>query len=165
MSDHHSRCWYADDQVSFRAGNNVYGVARMQKPQHVMEFDLGRMEAHNFSANTPELPPILFAPMPRQSTTIPASGSRFLPEIPNDTPRPLLRERWQPLPRIRDCRLTLPQEYITPGKIVFPGQVPSLQLRTFQTFKADCAKRSISFAHGGLSGILAMPEQDVPASR
>src|SRR5258707_11110590 len=49
----------ADDESSFRARNDVYGVARMQKPQHVMQFDLGRVQAHDLPTDAPELWPIV----------------------------------------------------------------------------------------------------------
>ena len=52
---------------SFRAGNDVYRVARMQKPQHVMQFDLGRVQTHDLAANATELRPIALS---ARATTI-----------------------------------------------------------------------------------------------
>ena len=51
----------ADDQASFGAGDNVYGVARMQEPQHVLELDIGRMEAHYLAANAAEVVPVVLS--------------------------------------------------------------------------------------------------------
>jgi hypothetical protein len=49
----------ADDQAPFGAGDNVYRVARMQEPQYVVKFDIGRMEARNLSANPAEVVPVI----------------------------------------------------------------------------------------------------------
>src|SRR5216684_8855059 len=47
-----------DDKSSFRARSDVYGVARVQQPQHVMQFQFGRVEAHNLPTHASELRPI-----------------------------------------------------------------------------------------------------------
>jgi len=63
-----------DDQSPIRARNDVYGVAPMQQPQHVMEFDVRRMEAHNLTANAPEVRPV--APGAHATAIHDESGSR-----------------------------------------------------------------------------------------
>src|SRR5258707_13255502 len=47
-----------DDKSSFRARSDVYRVARVQQPQHVMQFQFGRVEAHNLPTDASELRPI-----------------------------------------------------------------------------------------------------------
>jgi len=87
----------ADDEPSFRARNDVYGVARMQKPQHVMQFDLGRVQAHDLPRTPRSCGQLYLAPMPRQSTTIPASGvASSATKFSSDTRLQNLRERWRP---------------------------------------------------------------------
>jgi len=45
----------ADDQPSVRARNDVDRAARMQQPQCVVQFDVGRLQPQNLPANAAEL--------------------------------------------------------------------------------------------------------------
>ena len=42
--------------------NDVYGITRVQQPQHVAQFDIGGMQTHNLSANAAQFRPIVFCP-------------------------------------------------------------------------------------------------------
>ncbi len=47
-----------DDQSSFGARNDIHRIARVQQPQHAMQFDLGRMQTDDLAANTAQPWPI-----------------------------------------------------------------------------------------------------------
>src|SRR5258705_13918578 len=49
-----------DNKSTFCARSDVYGVARVQQPQHVVQFQFGRVEAHNLPTDASELRPIAF---------------------------------------------------------------------------------------------------------